>query len=64
MVRIGGRKLTKEEMFDSLLTSLKNATGRDVQPADDEVTTPVKRTKRTASGEPRPLRQSNTTSAL
>lgn len=45
VVRIGGRKLSKEEMFDSLLASLKDATGRDVQPADDGVTTPVKRTQ-------------------
>lgn len=45
VVRIGGRKLSKEEMFDSLLSSLKEATGRHVQPVDDGVTTPVKRTQ-------------------
>ncbi|MEC5383097.1 DNA methyltransferase [Aurantimonas sp. C2-6-R+9] len=45
VVRIGGRKLSKEEMFASLLASLKDATGRDVKPADDGVTTPVKRTQ-------------------
>ena len=45
VVRIGGRKLSKEEMFDSLFATLKDATGRDVQAADDGVTTPVKRTQ-------------------
>lgn len=45
VVRIGGRKLLKEEMFDGLLTGLKHATGRKVHPADDGVTTPVKRTQ-------------------
>ena len=32
-------------MFDSLFATLKDATGRDVQAADDGVTTPVKRTQ-------------------
>jgi len=45
VVRIGGRKLSKDEMFDGLLTSLKAATGREVKPSDDGVTTPVKRTQ-------------------
>jgi hypothetical protein len=45
VIRIGGRRLTKEEMFDSLLTSLKEATGRHIRPADDGVTTPVRRTQ-------------------
>lgn len=45
VVRIGGRRLSKEEMFNSLLSSLKDATGRHVQPVDDGVTTPVKRTQ-------------------
>ncbi len=45
VVRIGGRRLTKEEMFDSLMTSLKQATGRRVQAVDDGVTSPVKRTQ-------------------
>jgi hypothetical protein len=45
VVRIGGRKLSKEEMFARLSTSLKDATGRLVKPADDGVTTPVKRTQ-------------------
>lgn len=45
VVRIGGRKLSKEEMFDSLSSILKNATGRPVQPVDDGVTTTVKRTQ-------------------
>lgn len=45
VVRIGGRKLSKEEMFEGLLKGLNHATGRDVQPADDGVTTPVKRTQ-------------------
>ena len=45
VVRIGGRKLSKEEMFDGLLSSLNDATGRHVQPVDDGVTTPVKRTQ-------------------
>jgi hypothetical protein len=45
VVRIGRRKLSKEEMFDSLMASLKDAAGRDVQPTDGGVTTPVKRTQ-------------------
>lgn len=45
VVRIGGRKLSKEEMFAGLLVSLKDATGRIVETADDGVTTPVKRTQ-------------------
>lgn len=45
VVRIGGRKLSKEEMFDSLLSTLKGATGRHVQAVDGGVTTPVKRTQ-------------------
>ena len=45
VVRIGGRKLSKEEMFVSLSASLKDATGRLVQSVDDGVTTPVKRTQ-------------------
>lgn len=45
IVRIGGRKLSKEEMFARLLESFKDATGRIVKPADDGVTTPVKRTQ-------------------
>lgn len=45
VVRIGGRKLSKEEMFVGLLESLEEATGRAVKPADDGVTTPVKRTQ-------------------
>jgi hypothetical protein len=45
VVRIGGRKLSKEEMFAGLSTSLKEATGRIAKPADDGVTTPVKRTQ-------------------
>lgn len=45
VVRIGGRKLAKEEMFDRLLVTLENATDRSVIPADDGVTTPVKRTQ-------------------
>jgi SAM-dependent methyltransferase len=45
VVRIGGRKLSKEEMFGRLLASLEDATGRSVAPADDGVTTPVKRTQ-------------------
>lgn len=45
VVRIGGRKLSKEEMFARLSASLKDATGRLVKPADDGVTTPVKRTQ-------------------
>lgn len=45
VIRIGGRKLSKEEMFESLLVTLKDATGRDIQPVDDGITTPVKRTQ-------------------
>lgn len=45
VVRIGGRKLSKEEMFGNLVASLETATGRIVTPADDGVTTPVKRTQ-------------------
>ena len=45
VVRIGGRKLPKEEMFAGLLASLKDATGRIVETADNGVTTPVKRTQ-------------------
>lgn len=45
VVRIGGRKLSKDEMFDSLLSSVKDATGRAVRPVDDGITTPVKRTQ-------------------
>jgi hypothetical protein len=45
VVRIGGRRLSKQEMFASLLASLKDATGRIVKAADDGVTTPVKRTQ-------------------
>jgi hypothetical protein len=45
VVRIGGRKLSKEEMFVSLLAILKDATKRIVKPADDGVSTPVKRTQ-------------------
>lgn len=45
VVRIGGRRLSKEEMFSGLLASLKEATGRSVHPADDGMTTPVKRTQ-------------------
>lgn len=45
VVRIGGRKLSKEEMFSNLLSSLTDATGRVLNPADDGVTTPVKRTQ-------------------
>lgn len=45
VVRIGGRRLSKEEMFARLLGSLKAATGRAVCPADDGVTTHVKRTQ-------------------
>lgn len=45
VVRIGGRKLSKEEMFSKLLVSLKDATGRVVKPTDDGVTTPIKRTQ-------------------
>lgn len=45
VVRIGGRKLSKEEMFTSLLESLKDATGRNVKSTDGGVTTPIKRTQ-------------------
>lgn len=45
VVRIGGRKLSKEEMFARLSASLNDATGRLVKSADDGVTTPVKRTQ-------------------
>ena len=45
VVRIGGRKLSKEEMFEGLLSSLKDATSRSVQAVDAGVTTPVKRTQ-------------------
>tara|TARA_R110000851_G_scaffold332937_1_gene510522 strand:- start:242 stop:1294 length:1053 start_codon:yes stop_codon:yes gene_type:complete len=45
VVRIGGRKQSKEEMFDSLLSSLKSATGRNVLPSDHGITTSVKRTQ-------------------
>lgn len=45
VVRIGGRRLSKDEMFSKLLASLRDATGRVVNPADDGVTTPVKRTQ-------------------
>lgn len=45
VVRIGGRKLSKEEMFARLLASLIDATHRTVKAADDGVTTAVKRTQ-------------------
>lgn len=45
VVRIGGRKLSKEEMFDGLSSSLSAAIGRDLVAADDGITTPVKRTQ-------------------
>ncbi len=45
VVRIGGRKLSKEEMFANLLESIAGATGRHVTTADDGVTTPVRRTQ-------------------
>lgn len=45
VVRIGGRKLSKEDMFSNLLAGLEQATGRIVSPADDGVTTFVKRTQ-------------------
>ncbi|WP_231889415.1 hypothetical protein PJ900_03000 (plasmid) [Tistrella mobilis] len=45
VVRIGGRRLTKEEMFDNLLQSLKQGTGRHVQSSDNGITTPIKRTQ-------------------
>jgi hypothetical protein len=45
VVRIGGRKLSKEEMSANLLMSLKNASSRIVKLADDGVTTSIKRTQ-------------------
>ena len=45
VVRIGGRRLSKEEMFARLSAGLTEATGRLVKSADDGVTTPVKRTQ-------------------
>ena len=45
VVRIGGRRLSKQAIFSGLLESLEEATGRSVHPADDGVTTPVKRTQ-------------------
>lgn len=45
VVRIGGRKMTKEEMFENLVGSLRAASGRVVEAVDGGVTTAVKRTQ-------------------
>jgi hypothetical protein len=45
VIRIGGRKLSKQEIFDGLFLTLKDATDRHVQPVDAGITTPVKRTQ-------------------
>jgi DNA methylase len=45
VVRIGGRKLTKEDMYQNLFTGIGEATGRVITPVDHGVTSPVKRTQ-------------------
>ncbi|MCW8196873.1 DNA methylase [Verminephrobacter aporrectodeae subsp. tuberculatae] len=45
VVRIGGRKLSKDEIFSNLLESLTGATGRKVEPTDDGVTSAVRKTQ-------------------
>lgn len=45
VVRIGGRKLSKEELLIGLQTSLQNGLNRNIKTADHGVTTPVKRTQ-------------------
>lgn len=45
VIRIGGRRLEKEEMLSSLLDTLRRGLDRHVRPIDSGVTTPVKRTQ-------------------
>lgn len=45
VIRIGGRKLSKDEILSNLLTSLADAIGRKVVAADEGVTSEVKRTQ-------------------
>lgn len=45
VIRIGGRRLEKDEMLSSLQETLIRGLGRAVHPVDDGVTTPVKRTQ-------------------
>ena len=45
VIRIGGRRIEKEEMLFSLTNSLKAGLKREIRPVDDGVTTPVKRTQ-------------------
>ena len=64
VVRIGGRKLSKQETLSRLLASLKDATDRVVKPADGGVTTPVKRTQANSFRRPKLRRLSNMTSVF
>ena len=48
VVRIGGRKLTKDELMEILRTSLKDAVKRSVQLVDTVVSSPVRHTQATA----------------